>query len=69
MIDVDELRRVMDEKGITNEYLSKELSMNPSTLYRKLKKKGASFNIQEAQIIKRVLKLSSRQAIKIFFDN
>ncbi len=53
--------------GVTNEKLSEELNIDPSTLYRRLKNKGSKFNIEEAQKIKEVLKLSDKAAIKIFF--
>ncbi|PKE22491.1 helix-turn-helix domain-containing protein [Macrococcoides caseolyticum] len=67
MVDVEELKRVMVNKGVTNERLSEELNIDPSTLYRRLKNKGSKFNIEEAQKIKEVLNLSDRAAIKIFF--
>lgn len=67
MVDIEELKRVMVVRGVTNEKLSEELNIDPSTLYRRLKNKGSKFNIEEAQKIKEVLKLSDKAAIKIFF--
>lgn len=65
MINVAKLKGAIVENGTTQEELAKELGMNRSTFYRKMKSEG--FTIGEAKKIAEKIPLSDELAIEIFF--
>lgn len=66
VVNTKKLKGKMVEKGYTQNKLANEISMDRSTLNRKLKT-GESFLIGEANQIVKVLELSKEEAIAIFF--
>lgn len=62
------LRSKICEAGITQEELSKELGINQSTFYRKIKSGVDSFYVGEAQKMIEVLHLSADDANHIFLS-
>lgn len=63
----EKLKKKLAEKGISMYQMAKELNIDVSTLYRKLKKN--SFEIAEAQKIVSVLGLTAEEANDIFFNH
>lgn len=66
MVNVNSLRSKIAEKGLTVPELAKRIKMDKSTLYRKLSD-GENFSIGEANLIAKELKLTSKEAMSIFF--
>lgn len=66
MCDVAKLRGKIMEKGFNQEKLAEIVSIDRSTLNRKLKT-GEAFTIGEANIIAKALELTKDEAIAIFF--
>lgn len=62
------LRSKICEAGITQEGLAKELGINQSTFYRKIKSGLGSFSVGEAQKMIDVLHLSTDDANHIFLS-
>lgn len=66
MFDRNKFRAKVVEIGITLEEVSKELKINPATLYRKMSGKS-DFSRQEIQDVRRFLKLDDDEVNEIFF--
>lgn len=64
--NIDELKRKMAEKKISNEEMAKALDINPSTLYRKLNAGGENFTVGQMHKIVEVLKLNHEEVALIF---
>lgn len=64
-MNIQKLKGKMVEKGMNVETLAAKISIDRSTLYRKLDA-GEKFTIGEAQRIKAVLDLTSDEASDIF---
>lgn len=64
--DVDRLRGKIAEKRITQEELAKEIGMDSSTFYRKMKADGLAFTVGQMHKIADVLNLTSEEARLIF---
>ena len=62
-MDIQKVTERMEQKNITVPMMSKELGINPSTWYRKVKNNGDGFNVLELQIIKRVCELTEQEAL------
>lgn len=69
MINVNKLKGKIVEKGITVGILAKEIGIDQSTLYRKLKKNGDDITIKEANLIMKTLNLTIEEANEIFFTH
>ena len=67
MVDVEKLKKIIDESGQTVRNIAGKMGIDVSTLYRKLQKGGESFTIKEASQLTEVLSLDSEKAQKIFF--
>lgn len=66
MLSANKLKGKLVERDITVTKMSEILKMNPSTFYRKIK--NNSFKIAEADVIVRVLSLTTDEANEIFFN-
>lgn len=66
-INVRLLNEERTKRGVTVRDLARNLDMDPSTYYRKIKKGGGSFTIRQVQKIADVLSLSECECNKIFF--
>ena len=65
-INVEKIKNKMDEAGKSNEQMAKELSIDPSTFYRKMKSEGENFTVGQMHKIIEVLKLEPGEAATIF---
>ncbi len=64
--NMDILRGKMVEKRISSEELSRQIGMNPSTFYRKMRAEGESFTVGQMHKIVEILQLSHSDAASIF---
>jgi DNA-binding NtrC family response regulator len=55
------------ESGITQEAVADAIGMNRCTFYRKMKRKGNTFTVEEMNKIVQVIPLSREEAVQIFF--
>lgn len=55
------------EKGLSNEDVAKEMSIDPATYYRK-KRGETDFYRTEIQVIRKLLNLTSEEVDAIFFN-
>lgn len=67
MVDIYKLRDAIKSSDHTITSLSTALGIDESTFYRKLSKNGATFTLEQADAIKRELKLDADTAQEIFF--
>ncbi len=64
-MNVRKVKGRMTEMGISGEMLAKEMNINPSTFYRKMKKEGETFTIGEIRAMKQILEFNDQQAAEI----
>lgn len=57
------------ESGMTQEAVADAIGMNRSTFYRKMKRKGNTFTVEEMNKIVQVIPLSKEEASNIFFTS
>ena len=69
MVDVMKLKGKIVEKGYNTEKVADAIGINRATFYRRLKEKGNTFTIKEANMIRELLGLTTEEAITIFFKN
>lgn len=67
-INIERLDILIDERS-SKAKVAKEIGIDRSTFYRKLKGQGRGFSIEEAQKIAESVPLSNQEAIEIFFGN
>lgn len=65
-VNLDRLRKVMDEKSLSVSGLANALNIDTATVYRKMKANGESFTVGEMHKIVEVLALSTTDAGEIF---
>lgn len=68
MINILKLKGKIVEAGMNISSLSKELNIDRSTFYRKLKEDGAYFSIKEINVMIVKLNLSFDDVKNIFFN-
>ncbi len=64
--NMDKLRGKMAERKITQEELSEQLGIDPSTFSRKMKADGINFTVGQMHKISSILGLSRKEAASIF---
>ncbi|MEK4815825.1 helix-turn-helix domain-containing protein [Macrococcus sp. FSL R5-0951] len=69
MVDIKELKKMIANKGYNLEQFAEKIGMGRSTLYRKMKDNGNNFTIGEIETIVKILKLTKKESISIFFIN
>ncbi|MBE5976880.1 MAG: XRE family transcriptional regulator [Paenibacillaceae bacterium] len=57
----------MAESGITQEAIADAIGMSRCTFYRKMKRRGDTFTVEEMNKIVKIIPLSREEAITIFF--
>lgn len=67
MVNVSKLKGKIIERNTTQEALAKDIGIDKSTFYRKMKQNG-NFSIQEVNLIVSSLGLSKDEALSIFFS-
>lgn len=60
------LREKMENRRITNDEMAKQLGIDPSTFYRKLKANGTTFTVGQIHKIVEVLGLKPEESTAIF---
>ena len=67
-VDMVRLRAKLHEVGKTPSVVAREIDMDKSTFYRKMKTSGGNFSIGEVHRIAEAVPLSGEEAIKIFLS-
>jgi DNA invertase Pin-like site-specific DNA recombinase len=67
VVDVNMLRGKVIERGTTPEALADAMGISRTTYYRRLKKGGKDFTVENANAIKRELRLTPEEVAAIFF--
>ena len=68
LVDVFKLKNAIKASNHTIRTLSIAIGIDESTFYRKLSKEGSAFTLEQANSIKRELKLNAKAAQDIFFS-
>lgn len=66
MVDVNKLKGVIVERGKNQQEVARQIGIDRSTFYRKMKN-GGDFSIEEARKIAEAIPLTDVEAISIFF--
>lgn len=66
-MQVQVLKERIKESGMSIEKISAMIGIDASTMYRKIQRGGDGFTIKETNELAEVLKLSSDDALDIFF--
>lgn len=61
-------RKVLEDRGLTTQDVAVALKVNPSTLYRKLKRGGAGFTVAQVESFREFAHLTGAETGEIFFD-
>lgn len=64
--NIEALRAKMSESKMSPEDMAKEIGVDASTFYRKLKSEGTTFTVGQMHKIVSVLKLTQSEAASIF---
>lgn len=67
-MDTIRVKERMKDRHITGDMMAKELGMDPSTYYRKMQKDGGEFSALDLMVFKRVLEMSSQDAVDILLS-
>ena len=67
-MDTARLKERMKDRHITGDMMAKELGMDPSTYYRKMQKDGGEFSALDLMVFKRVLEMSTQDAVDILLS-
>lgn len=62
---VREVKGRMVARGLTPEYMAKQLGMDVSTYYRKMKAGGTDFNVENLNVFKRELELNTEESVDL----
>ncbi|MFW6680406.1 XRE family transcriptional regulator [Lacrimispora sp. AGF001] len=66
-MNIQKLKGKMAESGITQEVIADAIGMSRCTFYRKMKRRGDTFTVEEMNKIVKIIPLSREEAITIFF--
>ena len=66
-MNIQKLKGKMAESGITQEVIADAIGMSRCTFYRKMKRRGETFTVEEMNKIVKIIPLSREEAITIFF--
>ena len=66
-MNIQKLKGKMAESGITQEVIADAIGMSRCTFYRKMKRRGDTFTVEEMNKIVNIIPLSREEAITIFF--
>lgn len=65
-VDIDVLKKKMEESGKTGETLAKEIGVDYTTFWRKMRGDGTAFSIGQMHAIAQALSLTKGEAASIF---
>jgi len=69
MVKVNKLKAKIVERDLSIQTVAKQLGMNRSTLYRKLKRgSGEAFTVGEVRKLSEILQLTPDEITEIFFS-
>jgi len=69
MVKVNKLKAKIVERDLSIQTVAKQLGMNRSTLYRKLKNRsGDAFTVGEVRKLSEILQLTPNEITEIFFS-
>ncbi|WP_442855568.1 helix-turn-helix domain-containing protein [Clostridium sp. Marseille-P2415] len=67
-MNIQMLKGKIMESGITQEAMADAIGMSRCTFYRKMKRKGNTFTVEEMNNIVKTIHLSKEEAVSIFFS-
>jgi predicted DNA-binding protein (UPF0251 family) len=67
MTNVLILKGKLAENNITQEAVADKMGITRSTFYRKMKENGKSFTVEEVHKLVKILSLTTKDVMKIFF--
>nr|WP_077613060.1 phage repressor protein [Clostridium sp. Marseille-P2415] len=67
-LNIQMLKGKIMESGITQEAMADAIGMSRCTFYRKMKRKGNTFTVEEMNNIVKTIHLSKEEAVSIFFS-
>lgn len=68
MVNVERLRKAMQDRNITIEHASEYIGINPATFYRRINHNGERFTVREVGQLAELLNMDSQTMQSIFFD-
>ena len=68
MVNVERLKKTMQDRNITIESVSEHIGVNPATFYRRISHNGEKFTVAEVGKMAELLNLDSSTMQNIFFD-
>ena len=68
MIEVNRIKEKMRVLDVTVKDMAQVIGVDESTFYRKLRKNGSTFSVEQARKIAEYLNLSESEACAIFFN-
>ena len=69
MANMNKLKGKIIENGLSVDTLAEKIGVNRTTLYRKIAENGRNFTVLEADCIRRILGLTTDEALEIFFNH
>ena len=69
MLNANKLNGKIIENGLDKTTVAEMMGIHRSTLHRKINNKGDKLSVKEANELVKILKLSSEEAMSIFFAN
>ena len=67
MVNVERLKTALKDKNITIERVACELSVDPTTIYRRFNRQGEKFTVEEVAKLSKLLNLDGKTMQNIFF--
>ena len=68
MVNVERLKKAMQDRNITIERASEHIGINPATFYRRINHNGEKFTVREVGLLSELLNMDSETLQDIFFD-
>lgn len=68
MTNMSKLKGLIVERGNTQENVAKEIGIDRSTFYRKVREGGYRFTVSEVNGIVKSVPLTAEEALEIFFN-
>ena len=69
MLNANKLNGKIIENGLDKTTVAEMMGIHRSTLHRKINNEGDKLSVKEANELVKILKLSSDEAVSIFFAN
>ena len=69
MVNVERLKKTLQDRNITIEQASEHIGVNPATFYRRVSRNGEKFTVTEVGKLAELLDLDALALQNIFFDD